>query len=428
MAGRSGKRIYILGAGFSYDAGCPLQAQILDRIQSFDVKNLIRTSPISFDVVGHFDRARSTLNKFLQAVFPKDIIPSLEDVFTLLDQTIETHGSCGGFGWRELEICRSALGQTILFTFHSASEAVESEMAKFYRSVAAYVIRERLRPGQSVDPLAIVSLNWDSVLEDAIYWCIDHLSAWKQIDIDYCCYTTPLEKTSPHTPSPLQKAAGLYNVKLMKLHGSANWLVCPNCDRLFTGVGARGTAWDLYVREKDCPECSKRLEYVKSAERSDSDGSRDNERSVYKESELLRPLGLQPFFVSPTYVKKFSNPHIQMTWHNAFLDLSETDEVVFVGYSLPEADYHIRTLLRRSVRQNARIEVVLAEADSPKKEGRNKRHSATAQRYISFFGLDRVSFDFSGVRGHFQPILGKQAIGAMLGTLKLMLQRRNRNT
>ena len=427
MAIRSGKRVYVLGAGFSYDAGCPLQAQILDRIQSFDVQKLIDTSPISFDVVGHFERARTTLHRLLRSVFPAETTPSLEDVFTLLDQTIDTQGSCGGFGWRELEICRSALNQTILFAFHSASEGVQPGAAALYRSIAAHMVKERLRPGQAADPLAVVSLIWDSLLEDAIYWCIDRLSAGRQIDIDYCCYTTPLEKTSPHTPSPVQKAAGVYNIKLMKLHGSANWLTCPNCDRLFTGVGAEGTAWDLYVRARDCAECTQRPDCTEHQNRHGHDMSPEDGSSVYADSDLLRPLGLQPFFISPTYVKKFANPHIQMTWHNAFLDLTEADEVVFIGYSLPEADYHVRTLLRRSVRRDAAITVVLARGDAPRKSGRGKRHSPTAQRYLSFFGRGRVSLDFSGVQGYFTPIMGKQSLGLRLGTLKQMLQRENRN-
>lgn len=40
---------------------------------------------------------------------------------------------------------------------------------------------------------------------------------------------------------------------------------------------------------------------------------------------------------TPTFVKRFDNPHLQMTWHNAFIELVEADKVVFIGYSLPGA-------------------------------------------------------------------------------------------
>ena len=38
------------------------------------------------------------------------------------------------------------------------------------------------------------------------------------IDIDYCVYTTPLYN-SPHTASTKQKASGIYNIKVLKMHG-----------------------------------------------------------------------------------------------------------------------------------------------------------------------------------------------------------------
>lgn len=72
---------------------------------------------------------------------------------------------------------------------------------------------------------------------------------------------------------------------------------------------------------------------------------------------------LEPFLITPTFTKVFDNTHIQMIWHNAHVELSEADKIVFIGYSFPEADYHFRTLLRKAVNPNVSIEVVLTRND-----------------------------------------------------------------
>jgi len=399
------KTTFVLGAGFSRDAGCPLQAEILARIRSFDVSQLtILDDP--FDITSYFVYSRDCLFDFLERVFPPGVIPPLEDVFTLLDQTIEARGACAAYSWQQLDEIRRHLDRAMLFVFHWETSATGSSTREFYRAVACDLLKRRIRPGQKHDPLSVISLNWDSLLEDDMYWCIGKASATRRVDIDYCCYTTPLDKAGPHRPSPTQKAAGIFNVKVMKLHGSANWLSCPNCRRLFTGIGEERTVWELYVKLRTCPECG--------------------EEAIPENADptSARPATLEPCFITPTFVKRFDNPHIQMTWHNAFLDLTEADEVVFIGYSLPDADYHVRTLLRRAVRSDATIRVVLSEEDGPGGNETDGERTATAQRYVDFFGEERVGFDFSGVRGYFEPVIGTQGLGARLGTLRQMLDRR----
>jgi len=403
------KTAFVLGAGFSRDAGCPLQAEILDRIRAFDISQLTILDD-AFDITRYFGHSRDCLFDFLGRVFPAGVTPSLEDVFTLLDQTIENRGVCAAYSWQELDEIRRHLNRAMLFVFHWETSATESPTREFYRAVACDLLKRRIRPGQASDPLSVISLNWDSLLEDDMYWCIEKTSATRRVDIDYCCYTTPLDKSGPHMPSPTQRAAGLFNVKIMKLHGSANWLSCPNCRRLFTGIGEERTSWELYVQLRTCPECG-----VEAAPGGDNGTD-------------AGPTTLEPCFITPTFVKRFDNPHIQMTWHNAFLDLAEADEVVFIGYSLPDADYHVRTLLRRAVRLDALTKVVLAESDGPGGNNADGEMSATAQRYVDFFGEERVTFDFSGVRGYFEPVIGAQGLGARLGTFRQMLDRRTRKS
>ena len=84
----------------------------------------------------------------------------------------------------------------------------------------------------------------------------------------------------------------------------------------------------------------------------------------------------------PTYLKNLSNIQIKLVWQNAAIELSEATRIVFIGYSLPAADFEIRQLLARMIRPDAEIQVVLYP-NTPNVE-------AEAERYRNFFG-SRIS-------------------------------------
>ncbi len=399
------KTVYVLGAGFSKFAGYPLQSEILQRIKNFKIRRLLNAD-VSFDIINDFEPAWNNFIEFLSLTFPPDVSPQLEDIFTLLDQTIDNRLYFKRYSWEKLEELRNDLNKTILYTFHLALENMKTRSNEFYRSVGAYLLRQRIFPGQESDPLSIVSLNWDSLLEDSIYWVIRNIDARGKIDIDYCCFTTPLSESIPHIPSLKQKSMGVFNLKLMKLHGSANWLYCPNCNRLFTGVGGTNSVWDLYAKKRFCEICAQ-------------------EHSDFQGENRSSPPPLQPFFISPTYVKKIDNHHIQMAWHNAFLELSQATRIVFIGYSFPEADYSVRTMLRRSIRHDAQILTVLTK-NSKQKINTPKQFVGylPEKRYKEFFGEDRVKFFFNGVQGYFSNLIGEQELNKRLSSLKGLLTRR----
>lgn len=375
------KTVYVLGAGFSYDGGFPLQKSILQKIFEYDFDILSGDDSEEFlRYTDDFLTRRTLLREFIDRVFYKDSLPSLEDLFTLLDQTIAKRGHCLNYTWKNLDNIRDVLKRLILVIFHYASDKLTHDKDSFYKSLAKYFIEERKREGINSDPFSIVSLNWDSLLEDSIYSCLCDLDKRKKVDVDFCCYSSQLDSTCRHTPSVLQKAKKIYNIKILKLHGSSNWLLCPNCNRLYTGLGATNDVWNLYVETQVCRYC----------------------RYKNKEEKQGAP-GLEPFFITPTFAKVFDNTHIQMVWHNAYTELAEADKVVFIGYSLPEADYHLRTLIRRAIKPDVPIEVVLTGDDIPKKNTpMYVRKFFASARYADFFGNHRVTFHVKGVKEYFR--------------------------
>jgi len=396
-SGTGSKTVYILGAGFSRVAGFPLQAEILDRVDGFGILDL-PLDPFTQDYLLPYGK----WCEFRRKALPPGDTPALEDVFTLLDQTISSRGFCAGYSSQALAEVREALKKVILCVFHSAGERIGKEASGFYQSVAAYLLERRVAAGQGGDPFSVVSLNWDCLLEDTIYQCIERMKAYGAVDIDYCCYTTRIDEGCPHTPSLLQKAKGLFNVKVMKLHGSANWLLCPNCNQLYTGVGGEENVWKQYVRPRTCPNCEKVL-------------------SAQAEPRSLPEL--EAFFITPTFIKVFDSPHIRMSWHNAYMELAEAREVVFIGYSLPQADYHVRTLLRRAIQPEAWIVVVLTSRDKPNRNtDRRLRPYFAATRFSDFFGPERVTFELGGVETYFRRAIGRKSLSARLRSLRRLVE------
>ncbi len=54
-----------------------------------------------------------------------------------------------------------------------------------------------------------------------------------------------------------------------------------------------------------------------------------------------------PIIIPPTYFKVLSNIFLQEVWHRAETVLSNCRTWVFCGYSFPDADMHVKYMLKR---------------------------------------------------------------------------------
>jgi len=360
----SNKTVFVLGAGFSKPADYPLQSEIIPSLKELELMDF---SPSAFEA--ELD-ARNIASEFISQAFPK-AFPTLEDVFTLLDQTIHDEGFYIT-GWRDLYLKRESLKKAIWALYKNKQG--HNKKTEFYEYLAAALIKQRIDAGQAGDPFSFISLNWDTLLEDSVYESICKVKGLRKLDIDYCCRTTPFDSKGPHTPSILQKSRGIYNLKLLKLHGSVNWMHCPNCGLLYTTVGDSVGSNLTLASRIECRNCRRR----------------------YGEGAAGLPT-LEHLFVTPTFLKVFDNVHLKMIWHNAYHELAEAAEVVFIGYSFPDADYHLRALLKRALSPKCKITVVLTSGDKKDK----------TVRYQNFFGLGKVDFKFYGVEQYFLRKWGK---------------------
>ena len=243
-----------------------------------------------------------------------------------------------------------------------------------------------MRGGKNTHSVSVITMNWDDLLDRSLSRkCNSYNLTVKdeeRIYSDYCIYDYGLN--GEFMPSTHIKPNGMYNLKYLKLHGSLNWLICPRCKRLFIDRDH-----SIAIRDEVCRFCN--TEYS------------------------VKPPHLGGIIITPTFMKTLSELHLKSIWQNAFLELSKATEIVFIGYSFPDADFEMRCLLKKAVNPDTSITVVLHESDDMdgligqlKENGieesvlinLKKRLDSPEKRYKSFFGKERVSVLYNGFDGY----------------------------
>jgi len=160
----------------------------------------------------------------------------------------------------------------------------------------------------------VISYNYDLLMDNALRDCgmltdSGYLLPFRQVS-DGGAWDRPDDEPS--------------KVKLLKLHGSLNWMRCIRCDSNFMMRNEKMDRWMTSIPE-ECPTCG-------------ADGSNYLER-------LLVP---------PLLTKNYSDHAISYLWTEANRHIRTIREVVAIGYSLPPTDFASETLLRTSLEYSQR--------------------------------------------------------------------------
>lgn len=433
------RTVYILGAGASAAVGLPIQNKLIEKIFTLSLDDL----PASDDFVvdeslamyyEYFEVSRRYLADFLVQYFAnndistyynqikndiphteqyklfcyggeydsiwsniytslKDIVIPLEDVFTTLDKVKLNNDSYGIFTNTNIENVSISLKNCIIFVLSFFVEKSENNSA-LYSRIAKYLTKVRYNT-PDVTPFSIISLNWDTLIDSSIYRaCSEHnaIHPNKQIFPDYCFYNYDL---SNNLPSTLIKPFGFLNIKIMKLHGSINWLECPNCGRIYTDfknlISLKSMVKKQNLNDEICSSCN----------------------------TLNRSSFTQSIIVTPTFLKTFNSHYLKNIWHNAYLDLCKATEIVFLGYSLPDADFELKYILKKAIQKDCKITVVLHESDNPEyyseylngklsdedsqfKSSILSKLSLPENRFRNFFTNNLIEFNYNGIDDYFK--------------------------
>lgn len=109
---------------------------------------------------------------------------------------------------------------------------------------------------------------------------------------------------------------GNNKMRIFKIHGSLNLLYCPVCKKMTTYHGEKIAITAMTLRESvNCRRCDSLQKTV---------------------------------IVPPTYFKELSNHYLERQWSQAEELLTEAEHIVFCGYSFPDADIHVKYLLKKA--------------------------------------------------------------------------------
>jgi hypothetical protein len=155
--------------------------------------------------------------------------------------------------------------------------------------------------------VAFVSTNYDILIDNALTELYN-----KEVDLDYGVDFRNFERRDDWKRPRLTNS-----VFLFKPHGSLNWLLCATCNQLELTPKEKGVVTHLIsdFTLAPCPEC----------------------KSVY-----------MPLIVPPSFYKDFNNVFLASIWNRTDNTLRKVNHIIFCGYSFPDADMHIKYLIKRA--------------------------------------------------------------------------------
>ena len=177
---------------------------------------------------------------------------SLEDIYTPIDRCLADGVSLRNKHPPELQIIRGQMEYLISRAIDKSFGSKPPAAMQYVRDFAKYLVEvasiratkaertDYADEAKAYDPFSIISLNWDILLDKCLYEQLGQHDRWRIGDyapigvVDYCCYISSVKRGETRIRSGLWALGSRgYNVKLLKIHGSMNWLQCSNCQRLF---------------------------------------------------------------------------------------------------------------------------------------------------------------------------------------------------
>ena len=293
------KTVIFLGAGASASDGAPVQSDLLrEYFQNLDTRN------------NHGDIERELRTYFWQ-IFRIDIdannlddiqFPTFEEAIGMLDLAEIRNEAFKDFDRTGIASNSGRIRRLRSYLIYAMATVIKEKAgyATWHRSLV-----KELKSNKLLDQVSIISTNYDILIDNSLTEIIEAPEPGAAIDYG-------VEFTN-------QKYWGIPNdqaVKLHKIHGSLNWLYCPACSDLFITPFQKGAA---QIAEDPKSATCRRCDTLQS-----------------------------PIIIPPTFYKDMSNVHLSNIWKKAENSLRDADQIIFCGYSFPQADTHIKYMLKRA--------------------------------------------------------------------------------
>lgn len=374
------KNVYILGAGFSANAGAPVMRDFLERAKQLRDDQRLGLPEEDYKTFERVFRRRSDL-RVAQAKMVIDI-ENIEHLFSLLDMDIESGGVSTESLRRDLILLilrtleRTIRAEhlqpgnwTLLMKSHNRQMNVQANYVQLFSALSSrrwisgpFGIPEG---GDCQD--TIITMNYDCLVDD----CLVRFGVRPEYGLDRA------ELPDDFTRQPRRMA-------VLKLHGSANWFRCSSeqCkQRIWINPGTP----------------AKRLEYFYG------------ERCSHCHSEI------EPLIVPPTWAKGGQSELLRPVWASALRALKEAGRIFVIGYSMPSTDEFFRYMLALALATNEQLDRVIVV--NPSKEAQD----TFARLFHSQFSARKLIQVPSTIEGYINPMgneLGQYQNGFEAGLIQ----------
>ena len=339
-----------LGAGASAAENLPIQNELFSQYFKYILPQNKNT------------KMNKELSKFFKDLFFIDVenqdvekinFPTFEEVLGVLDlaeQKRESFKNYKSETYNDNNTSISYIRQSLIMLTAYALNNATRDSNSYHQLLLSNLVKEDL-----LKDTTFISANYDIHIDNAIANLYDEKSFPVMLNygIDFANFN--LSKNSWQKPiDPM--------VNLYKIHGSLNWLYCPICNSITITPYEGGVMRIIEnIKQAKCLNCG----------------------------ELTVPI-----IVPPTYFKNMSNVFLSTVWNKSERALRESDVLVFCGYSFPEADMHIKYLLKRvqTSRLKDNLKVIVVNNHSKK---RNSLREKEKNRYERFLGKDIIYTEFS---------------------------------
>jgi hypothetical protein len=168
-------------------------------------------------------------------------------------------------------------------------------------------------------------------------------------------------------------------IRIMKVHGSCNWLYCDNCRAIINDIN------------NDITKINKAGFTKEDFELFDGyAGFRNMGESADKVKCPMCDDIISSHIASSSYRKSFRENSYPNIWSEAEDELPSSDKWIFIGYSMPQADYEFKHLLKIS-----EIKLKHKKEKKPEIDVVILNSKTTKEKYESLFG-DRVNAVYNG--------------------------------
>ncbi len=306
-----GKTIYVLGAGASVHSGAPLLRDFLLRSQE------LHWAPKPFYTHAHLgirhNDSFERLFKWLgEANLGLEVLDSdnLEDVFSIIELGYEA--SVDGYADLRKAVSR-VLFETLAVTINFRLDRNAGYFDPNYRTLLNHLIqseeqRRKLVASERFQRDSLITFNYDLLLDLSM--------AASRMKINYG-----------------MGEPGVDSWNLFKLHGSMNWMFHPECqtpsdDRINVIPTAEVQKWFFPIDEENFHLNNVQLQANNFMCKVCSSGGT-----------------VDAAFVPPTWSKSPLRGNISRVWSSAIASMRDAEQIVVIGYSLPETDTFFKYML-----------------------------------------------------------------------------------